>query len=805
VSPKLQALIPNRAELIDAIAVLILTGIAVSAFQSSYGGVAFLIIGVFAAVVGVAIAYAWTKLEWAWPFAVLAALIAYVTVIGAVALSDRSIGGFIPTPESATASLRSIIHGWKELVTTRPPVGRTGDLMAIPAFSGVACATAGYLLARRTHLAPLALIGPFAVLGLAIATGLEEPVSIVLHGAIMMVVTIGWLSYREEQRRPLLDNEASGRSNRRLFGAVLVLLVAGAGGVVLADSVPGAASSERDIWRRTIVPPFDPQQYPSPLNGYRQYVKAADCRSEDPVECADIPEEDRDPVMFTVEGLPVEVPVRLATMDAYDGLVWQVSAGDAEEPSLENSGAFERVGASISPEYDGELANVVITIGEYSDVWIPTVGEVISLRFVGSEGGPDRDRRLAEAFRYNRATDTGASPVRLREGDRYEMQVRLPVALEEYAGEEIVGSVRGLGTNVPVTEITNKLSSAELLAIGDDGERLDFVSKLMRTFGTYSDGDIAASQIRSQAGHSAFRLTDFVQLYPKRPLIGNAEQYSAAFALMFRDVGDLPTRVVMGFMPSGDSTAGTVNVTATEVEAWVELPFVEHGWVPIWPTPPRDQTAIQTNSPQQPEPDYRTQNPPPPPLIDPEFDQAATRSGQAKATDDEPVAPPVVDSPDDGGLPFADAFSAPIVLISLGVAAPFIVATLVGLVVVLLKRRRRRRRRGVGLNHERIANGWREITDFAVDAGHAVPPTTTRREAATFVGAGTAPLAARADAAVWGAGEPADAEVAAYWAELSGALEQMKSELSFVDRIKTSVSLQSLQRSERRRAAKETT
>jgi hypothetical protein len=65
-------------------------------------------------------------------------------------------------------------------------------------------------------------------------------------------------------------------------------------------------------------------------------------------------------VMFTVEGLPVDVPVRLATMDAYDGLVWQVSAGDAEEPSLDNSGAFERVGASIPPEYDGDLADVVI-------------------------------------------------------------------------------------------------------------------------------------------------------------------------------------------------------------------------------------------------------------------------------------------------------------------------------------------------------------------------------------------------------------------------------------------------------------
>ena len=92
----------------------------------------------------------------------------------------------------------------------------------------------------------------------------------------------------------------------------------------------------------------------------------------------------------------------------------------------------------------------------------------------------------------------------------------------------------------------------------------------------------------------------------------------------------------------------------------------------------------------------------------------------------------------------------------------------------------------------RIASGWREVTDLALDMGHPVPSTTTRREAAAFVGAGTSHLASRADEAVWGDSEPSDADVAQYWAELSSTLDAMRSELGVFDRFKAAVSLRSL-------------
>lgn len=765
--------LPNRAELVDGGAILVLTSLAVFAFRSSYGGTEFLVLGVLAALLGIALAHLAVVGKWPLPVAAAVAVVVYAVVGGAAALHDRAIAGFLPSPDATIAALRSIVTGWKDLITTAPPVGNTGDLMVLPFLGGFIAGFTGYLLARTRKSAAPALLPPAVLLGVAIATGTDQPVSLVLDGAVFGAAAIGWLAWREHRRRPLLEGARAGR--RQLLTGAGVLVVAAVIGFTVAGSLPFVDTQDRSIWRQTVTPPFDPHQYPSPLSGYRRYVKEASVK---------------DQVMFTIEGLPEGVPVRLATMDAYDGLVWQVTGGDATEPSLDDSGSFERVGASLAPEFDGEMATVTVTIGKYSDVWIPDVGEVVSLRFTGSAGGSGRDRELADAFRYNRSTDTAASRQRLREGDRYVMKVRLPVMLESFAGVELIPTEPRLGQSMVVPEIAQKLQ-ADVLTIKDTGTQLDTMRRVMSE-STYSDGDRNSGQQGSRSGHSSYRLTDFVTRYPKLPLIGNAEQYAATFALLFRDLDHLPTRVVMGFKPAKASTDGPVDVLAREVEAWVEVPVKDAGWVAIFPTPPRDQLALTASAEQQPEPDYRTQNPPPPPLIDPEFAESATASGKAKSSKKtEPPKPAIID---DGGTSF---LSGPGGLLVKFVGVPLLLVLLAAGAVVFLKVRRRTRRRTTGMPHERIANGWREVTDLALDMGRPVPATTTRREAAAFVGASTAPLAQRADAAVWSADEPTDADVEAYWTELSDTLRSMRSELGVVDKVRTAVSLRSLALSRR--------
>jgi TgpA N-terminal domain/Transglutaminase-like superfamily len=765
---------PSLPEIVDAAAVLALCTIAGFALRSSYGGVEFLILGLVAAAIGTLIAHISHALKWPLLVGIAATFVVYVVIGGAVSLRDRAIAGFVPSAASMLAALRMMVTGWKELITTAPPVGRTGDLMVLPFLAGISSGFASCTIARRISRTVPALLPPIAVLAVAIASGTNRPVSLVINGCVFGGIVVAWLAWREHGRRPLL--EGSHNSRRQLASGSAVLVAACGAGLFLAPMLPFAHHRERAIWRQTVTPPFDPRQYPSPLSEYRHYVKEATIK---------------DQVMFTVSGLPAGAPVRLATMDAYDGLVWQVSAGDPAHPSLNDSGSFERVGAALAPEFTGPTATVTVLVSKYNDVWVPDVGEVISLKFAGSKDGAERDRQLAEGFRYNRATDTAASRLKLKEGDRYIMKVRLPTSADNLAGKTLIPNVARLGQATSVAAIAQKLAGPDVLSIKDGGEQLDAVRKVMSE-GTYSDGDSASpQQQKSLGGHSTFRISDFVGGYPKKPLIGNAEQYAATYALLFRDLR-VPTRVVMGFRPSKDSTTQPVDVTAKEVEAWVEVPVKDAGWIAIFPTPDRSHTALTSSSEQQPEPDYRTQNPPPPPVLDPEFDQPATAAGKAKST--KPPVDPTKIIEGKNATPFVSTK----VLIGAAIGTtPFLLVGLAALATIWLKARRRKRRRSTGTAHQRIANGWREVTDLAVDMGRAVPTATTRREAAAFVGSGTTALAVRADAAVWDAGEPTDQVVDEYWAELATTLKSMRSELGIIDRLKSRVSLRSLRLSTR--------
>ena len=89
---------PSRGELIDGGVLLLLCGLAVFSFRSSYGGTEFLIIGVGAALLGIALAFLAVSGKWPLPVAVAVAVVVYAVVGGAVALHDRAIVGFLPSP-----------------------------------------------------------------------------------------------------------------------------------------------------------------------------------------------------------------------------------------------------------------------------------------------------------------------------------------------------------------------------------------------------------------------------------------------------------------------------------------------------------------------------------------------------------------------------------------------------------------------------------------------------------------------------------------------------------------------------------
>jgi hypothetical protein len=140
------------------------------------------------------------------------------------------------------------------------------------------------------------------------------------------------------------------------------------------------------------------------------------------------------------------------------------------------------------------------------------------------------------------------------------------------------------------------------------------------------------------------------------------------------------------------------------------------------------------------------------------------------------------------------------ILMIVGVAAiPIVIIALPLLLIVALKVRRRKRRLGDGLPADRVGGGWSEVLSTATDLGAPVNGTGTRRETAVSLftafpegQATTALLAERADAAIFGPGQPSEEEVAVYWQNVDLSVNGMTGSVGFWKRQRAKFSPRSL-------------
>ncbi|MBN1097497.1 transglutaminase domain-containing protein [Blastococcus sp. TML/C7B] len=208
---------------------------------------------------------------------------------------------------------------------------------------------------------------------------------------------------------------------------------------------------------------------------------------------------------------------------------------------------------------------------------------------------------------------------------------------------------------------------------------------------------------------------------------GYCEQYAGAMAVMVRAAG-MPARVALGYTPGTAQEDGSRLITTDDAHAWVEVFFVDLGWVPFDPTPidvsrradlPWAPRVATEDLPEQ-APELAPEIPPELLLLDPL----------------NPLVPG--GGPDDGAVPDAAPAAAEnpwpvrsgLVLLLVGAAAA-------PAGVRLLQRRRR------------LATGepqalWDELTATADDLGIARDPAWTPREAGAALGGRTGPEGAAA-------------------------------------------------------------
>ncbi|WP_044440999.1 transglutaminaseTgpA domain-containing protein [Agreia bicolorata] len=742
---------------LDCAAIAALLMVSIVGFGPAFGGTGYLVAGFGALALGLAIALLGARLRANILMLSAATLLVYMVFGGPLAVPTTTLFGVVPSLETIRALVLGVVFSWKDVLTLETPVGAFASVLIVPYLATLVASVLAFSFALRLRRAAWALLPAGVLFVVAIAFGTRDAAAPIVQGLVFAGIALAWWAWRRSQDRArriaatTLDSSAGTQApdaglarTRFALGAGLLVVALGVG---LTTGGLLAPVSAREVLRDAIVPPLDLHDYPSPLVGFRKYVR-----------------DEKDDVLFTVKGLPDGARVRLATLDAYDGVVYNV-AGDGTA----GSGTFTRVSGDIPNDVKGDKATLDVTIGDLTGVWIPDAGYLDSFHFTG-----DRADELANSLHYNRTTGVAISTLGLAKGDSYSMDVVIPKVLTEEQLES-----HGLQSlSMPkATGVPEEVPSLATTYIGDADRPLTQVRNLATSLsqeGFFSHG--LEGEATSRAGHGAERIS---ALLSADQMIGDDEQYAVAMALMARSAG-MPARVVMGFYP--DKYAGASaeqQITGDQLHAWVEVAFDDAGWVAFDPTPPKDQVPQEEAPKPKSDPKAQVLQPPPPPQ-EPADLPPDLRTDDTDQDDDQAANPILVT-----------------VLIASGSLLALIIVLMTPVVVIgALKARRRKARQTADRPADRLSGGWDEIVDRADDLGTAVGRGVTRRADAAVIAEAWPDLpvgavAVRADHGVFGPGEPSPEEVDAFWSEVNDIVRGMHDSRGWWKRLRARVSLRS--------------
>lgn len=743
--------------IVTTLFVVALAGLAAAVFWPVYRDMSYVVAAGGGIVAGAVVALLGARFRWP-SFAVLLVAIAVFLGVGVpLAVPSRALQGVLPTWDGIQELVAGVAYGWKQLLTITLPVGDYQALL-VPAFLlSYAATLVAMTIGLRARWGELAVVPPIVAFLVGIAFGPAEALWPIPLALSMLVAVLSYLVWRRWRRRreaishlaratpdaggaPLDTASDASLSARSVLAGGVILAVAAAASIGAVTIAP--VTGTRDVLRTAVEQPFDPRDYASPLAGFRRYLR-----------------EDRvDATMLTVSGLPAGQRLRVATLDSYDGVVYAV--GSAADDAA--SGTFVRVPQAVDQSgLEGTPVSLDVEIGDYRGVWVPTAGAFTSIDFGGS-----RATTLTDGFYYNDTTGTAADLRALTEGDSYRLDAVLP---EQPPASEIPALTPGDAEVARIGDLPDELAvylEEQVRGLTSPGERLQAMLDALARDGYISHG--LGDEPPSRSGHGADRLTELVTA----PLvIGDAEQYAVAAALMARQLG-FPARVVFGFVPGEDGV-----VTGDDVSAWIEVDTAQDGWVTIDPVP------TERPIPEE-EPEEQTQTARPPSIVPPPPDRPEQNQDQT-APDSSQDDPDQIDPVIEALLAIGRVAGLSLLALAL-VLAPFIL-------ILVAKGRRRRLRRQAPDVVERIRGGWDEYADAVVDHGFEAPQAATRSELAAVTGGLPARvLAAVADRAVFApeSADPADAD--RVWGAVAELRASLDKGLSRGQRLKARLSLRSL-------------
>lgn len=776
--------------------------VAISAIAAwpIYRSESFLLLVAVTAVVGAGIAIVAHHRSWsAW--LVAGALAGAILLLGVPLAVPSRLGGPAQLLQGLADVASGVALAWKDLVTVDLPVGSYRNLLvpALVVFLVGTC-TALLLSWRPGRLAFLSVPVGFAMVSFGLFFGRTSASAPIVIGPVTLfapvetaigisalLAALWWLAWRsrDERVRALQRAAASSgvRVSRRPSGADRRRGALGTGMVAVAvvatvAIVPFAArGADRDVLRSAAGPDIDLSAVVSPLTAYRALF------SDD--GAAD--------VLFTVTAdgaLPERV--RLATLDTYDGEVFRAGGGASAQDAR-----FVRVPSALDAG-EGTPLEFTVTIDALSGIWMPTAGRVASASFTSP-----RSASLADRFYYSSTAQAGVQTAGggLREGDEYRLDVVIPPASDLAAVDAPGGAPAGVAAPEHLE------TWVEEHVAGTGGAALAGLVDLLRERGYLSHGLAMSAESPpvwmdelpdytfqpSAAGHSLARVDAMFDRLLTREAdpraeasgnyvaaVGDDEQFAVAIALVARELG-FPSRVVVGArLSSADTSLQTCDdgaCRAQDISVWTEVQSADGEWIAVDATPQYAQSpSLEVTEQRDPlnatevRPDAVEEVLPPDPV------QQDSVAGEI----------------DDADAGFDLAWLVPALRIG-GIALGVLLILLGPLIVIAAaKGVRRRSRRAQGDSVARIAGGWDEYVDAAVDAGRDAPPSLTRSElAASFATASGAVLAEGADRAVFAGSAASEAVVADYWDVVEAERRTLLRERGFWKRLAATVSLRS--------------
>ena len=704
---------------------LLLPGVA--AFQPVFGGDEGYLPALAGVTAGALIPLLAARFRWSGASWFAAILVSYLLLGGPLVLPETTINGFIPTLTTLARLMRLTYQGWYDILTVATPAGDLSGPQAAPLLGGILFATVTVGIVRFTQAVMLPMLPATAWLALGIAFGVRRTptalwLGVALGAGLLVWVTAHRISRMGAANAEFLVRQPRGLSRRTWQGLSAMMVIVLASGSALGVNAITGDGARRQVLRDHVAPPLKIQEYPSPLTKYRLYEL-----------------NQKDDVLFRVSGMPAAGRLRLAVMDEWNGVVFNVS---------QNIGEYLQVGRELPWQPEVATQASEITVQAYDDVWAPSFGESTRIEFAGEQA-----TRQARGLYFNRNTRQALTTARIGDGSMLRITGVVVLPLGESQREGLRGARSGtapLARVDRVPEVLVKNATDWTREATGTYEQLSMIEQKLRTEGFYSDG----SDNRSRAGHTAERLT---YMFNQEQWVGDDEQYAAAMALMATQLS-IPARVVMGFYPAADVDAGSDwQVRGTEAHVWVEAFLDGAGWVNFDPTPDRDRVPSSENPQPKPEPKPRVDPPPSPP--EHVEDETVVADQQEVEFDD-----PKEQTRDWVQVAVVIAIGAGGILLLL---SPLIV-------IAILKGRRAFRRRSRGQTADQVAGAWDEVVDRARDLGFAVVTNHTRRESAEDLQEGypdlpIRPMADQVDASVFGPGEPGSEVRDSVW-EQSGKL-----------------------------------